>query len=526
MTGPYRFPCALFLPYALFFLMFASACSNYSLLNENLEQYQPPAYVATPAPKEKVQTEPSIDTTFALEKKRISEAKARWEKALKTSRGETAFFRPPAHLLKSLKPAATDAKTASAALKPRFSLEALETLVFLRNPGIKAGENKVRAAVESYSQVMALDDILRQYTAFTEGLMTGVGPLKGKEPMKTKFPFPGVLSLKGEIVGKEIQAVMEDLEIAEREAITEARKAYWNLLFFNGAENISRETIRLFRHLEQVATIRYETAGRSYQDVIKVRIRREILETDLDTLLEKQQNIKTKMLELLNLPPESGIGIPEDRNPPRIVPPLKSLYKLARQRRQELRRMRARVGKMERLIEMAETMILPPYTLNLSLYEDEAITQVGSIAVKDDFPVSTSGARGRGLPLMPWYGIEDAYLRQTRQELSALKNELEKAEARTNTLVRNGWFRLDLAKREEALYQKSILKLSRDALDVSTRAYEAGNVSFADVISSYSSWLDNNLTAEREVSALGIAFAELENAVGVTLEPKRKEVRK
>jgi len=28
------------------------------------------------------------------------------------------------------------------------------------------------------------------------------------------------------------------------------------------------------------------------------------------------------------------------------------------------------------------------------------------------------------------------------------------------------------------------------------------------------------------VSALGIAFAELENAVGVTLEPKRKEVRK
>jgi len=356
--------------------------------------------------------------------------------------------------------------------------------------------------------------------------MTGVGPLKGKEPMETKFPFPGILSLKGEIVGQEIKETMEELEIAKKEAVTQARKAYWKLQFFCKGEKIARETIGLYRHLEQVAAIRYETGGTRYQDVIKVRIRREILEEDLNTLLEKQQNVKSKMLEILNLPPETRIGIPEDRTPPGIVPPLKGLYKLARQRRQELRRMRARVGKMERLIEMAETMILPPYTLNFSLYEDDAVTQVGTIAVKDDFPVSTRAYRGSGLPLMPWYGIEGAYLRQTRQELGALKNTLKKEEAGANTLVRNAWFRLDLANRKEALYRKSILKLSRDVLDVSTQGYEAGNVSFADVISSYSSWLDVNLAAEREVSAMGIAWADLEKAVGAPLHQGRKEERK
>ena len=520
MMGRYQFPCALFL------LAFAAGCSNYSQLSKDLEEYRPPAYAAPPALEGQGRVRPSDETGFSLEKRRLSEAKARWEKVLKAPRSETAFFRPPALLLKSLKPAAADAKTASAALKPRFSLETLETLAVLRNPGIKAGKNKARAAMDAYSQVMELDDILRQYTAFTEGLMTGVGPLKGKEPMKTKFPFPGVLSLKGEIVGQEIQAAMEGLEIAKRETITQVRKAYWNLLFFYKAEKIAGETIRLFKHLEQVAAIRYETGGTSYQDVIKVRIRREILEEDLDTLLENQQNMKLKILEILDLSPETMIGIPEDRNPPRIVPPLNGLYQLARERRQELRRMRARVGKMERLIEMAETMILPPYTLNLSLYEDEAATQVGSIAVKDDFPVSTKSARGQGLPLMPWYGMEDAYLRQTRQELNALRNELKKEEAATMTLVRNAWFRMDLAKREDVLYRKSILKLSKDALDVSTRAYEAGNVSFSDVISSYSSWLDVNLSAEREVSALGTAFAELQNAVGATLQPERKEANK
>lgn len=185
--------------------------------------------------------------------------------------------------------------------------------------------------------------------------------------------------------------------------------------------------------------------------------------------------------------------------------------------------MRAQVGKMERLIEMAETMILPPYTLGFSFYEDEAVNQVGSTARKETFPVSTRASTGFGLPKMPWYGIQDAYLRQTQQGLNALRRELEKEEAATMMLVRNAWFRLDLAKREESLYRISILKLSRTALDVSTQGYEAGRVSFADVISSYTSWLDANLAAEQKMSALGIARAQLENVLGAPLPQERKE---
>jgi len=512
--------------FALTLLVSAVGCSNYSQLNREMEEYRPPVYSAPQVKEGDGQGGSPDETAFALEKERINEARALWEKALKSPGSKETFFCPPSDLLKSLKPAVTDPGVATAALDPQFSLETLETLAFLRNPGIKAGENRTRAAIDTYSQVLALDDILRKYTAFTEGLMTGVGPLKGKEPMKTKFPFPGILSLKGEIVGQEIKAVMEDLEIARREAITEVLKAYWELLFVRKAEKIAKETIGLFRHLEQVATTRYETGGTSYQDMIKVRIQREILEEDLDTLLEKQRNGETKILEILNLPPETKIGLPEDREPLRMVPPLGALYKLAYERRQELRRMRARVGKTERVIEMAETMIILPYTLNLSLYEDEAINQVGSVATKEGFPVSTRASTGSGLPIMPWYGIEDAYLRHTQQELNALRRELEKEEAGTITLVRNAWFRLDLAKREESLYRNTILKLSRAALDVSTQGYEAGNLSFADVISSYTSWLDVNLAAAREMSALGIARAQLENVVGAPLHQERKEVPK
>ena len=197
----------------------------------------------------------------------------------------------------------------------------METLALIRNPRIQAARDNVRAAIDTYSQVTALDDILRQYSAFTAEMMTEVGPMAGKESMGTQFPFPGVLSLKGEIVNQSVREAFQQLEIAEKTAVTEARRAYWNLLYLVKAEKISREVLDLYRDLERVAASRYETGGTSYQDVIKVRIRREILEEDLKTLVERNQNVKAAILALLNLPPEGRLSRPKDRNPPEAVPP-------------------------------------------------------------------------------------------------------------------------------------------------------------------------------------------------------------
>ncbi|MCF8129674.1 MAG: TolC family protein [Deltaproteobacteria bacterium] len=513
-----------FFSWVLFLLIFTVGCSDYSRLNREMDNYRPPVYSLSSVPGEPEKVETPGVSDFEREKKRLEKEKALWEKALKTSRKEASFFTPSPGLLKALTPAANDGKAALEALEHPYTLESLETLVFLRNPLIQSARDHVRAAIDTYSQVMALDDILRQYSAFTKTMMTDVGPVKGKEPMRTLFPFPGVLSLKGEIVTQSVREAFEQLEITLKTAVTDGRKAYWNLLYLVKAEGITREVLDLYRHLERVAASRYETGRTSYQDVIKVRIRREILEEDLKTISQRKQNFKSRILALLNLPPDARLSRPQERNPPEAVPPLDGLYKMAHNHRQELKRMRDRVSKMERLIELAETRILPQYTLGLSYYEDITTVRVGTSAQKAGFPVSTRASRGAGLPLAPWYGIGDAYIRETRQRLNALKKVLQNAEAETDLLVREAWYRLDLAKRDETLYRKSVLKLAKDALDVSTRGYEAGNVSFADVIASYGSYLDQNLSAERKLSDMGIAWADLERVVGVPLPPKKKEM--
>jgi outer membrane protein TolC len=351
--------------------------------------------------------------------------------------------------------------------------------------------------------------------------MTGIGAMEGGEAMEMKFPFPGVMALKGEVVTQEVKASKEAMEIARRTVITRSRQTYWNLLFVIRAQEITGEMLTLLNRLERVATSLYETGKTNFQDLIKVRIERDKMGEDLKTLGEQQRNLEVKIMEILDLPPGTLIGRPQLQKPRAAVPQVSRLYPMALEKKQELRQMRAMIGKMERMIEMAETMIYPPYSLGLSLFSNETIAQTGTMRMKDPFPARTTASMGAGLPKMPWYGTKDAYLRETRQKLAALRADLKKMENETIFMVREAWFRLDQARREEALYAERIVSLSQAALEVSRRGYETGMVSFADVIMSYTGWLNDNLAVERRRSDLGISQAELQEAVGTSF-PKEK----
>ncbi len=495
-----------------------SSPASYRDLVEDFASYRPEGlYEAYRKPPSAPLKRPAgAGDDFEAQKKALEAARAQWEQALEAGTRGAPFYKPDPVQLQRLSPAARDDAKAARLLEGGFVLEELETLAWLRNPGVRSAERALRATLERYTQAWNLDEILRQYTAFTEAVMTGVGPAKGREPVAMRFPFPGVLALKGEIVAHEVRAAAETLEIARRTAITAVRKAYWDLVYLEQAEVTTREMLILLERLEAVATTRYEAGQTNFQDVIKVRIRRQILEEDLGTLMEKQRTVHAKIREVLALPPGTPMGAPLHKDPPRIVPGPDPLYALAVERRQELRRLRARIGKMERMVELAETRIYPAYTLNLSLYADEAVNQVGTVRTKEPFPTTVTASVGAGLPKMPWYGTGDAYVREVRQKLQALRQELRRVEERTRYEVRRAWFELDRASREEALYAKSVVDLSRAALEVSSRGYEAGRVAFADVIGSYTAWLRANLTLARKRADLGIAWAELERAVGVS----------
>jgi outer membrane protein, heavy metal efflux system len=488
------------------------ASGGYRHLKQEMEGYAPPAW--SQAPASSIPHGSPAPDGFEREKNSIEKARDRWAKIVDRKMRPTKDPAISPHIIEA---AADDGKTL-ALLRERFSPGTLRALIRLRHPSIKAARARFLAALEGFAQVTQLDEMLRQYSAFTEGVMAGVGPMRGgADAIQMTFPYPGVTALKGQVAEKNVEAAQYAFERVRRDTTAQGIKAYWNLLYIHRAIGIARDTLDRLNHLESVATTRYGAGKTSYQDVVKIRINREKLDERLKTLDGRRVNLETELLMLMNLAPGRAIVRPAVTAPDTSRPGLAALYPLAIENRQELGRMRAMVGKMARMVEMAETMIHPDFTQTYSLYRDQAVLQAGSVRMKPTFGTGMSTTRGKGLPKNAWFGTRDAYLRETRRKLDALKADLADAEARTRLMVRTGWFDLDRALRERDLYNKRLVDLSQTSLDVSTRGYESGKVSFADVIASYNGWLDVNLASERRISDVGIARIELARRIGTRL---------
>ena len=344
-----------------------SALAGYSELSKEVRDYQPPAlYRAQSAPVPVQTGAPSAPDDFDLQILKLRELKGRWEKALSEPANEENFLVPDPSRIERLKDAANDNAAAEKILADGFVLRDLETLAVLRNPGVASKERDLRAALEGYSQVENLDTILRRYSAFTASLMTGIGPMDSPDAMiRSRFPFPGVLALKGEIVTQEAKAARENLEAARRNAVTSVRKTYFELIYVRGARDTTGLMLDLLDNLKSTASSRYQAGMTSFQDVLKIGIEREKMREELRTLDEEKKNMESMIREALALPPSVRIGLPSVDNVAVTVPAIEDLQAQSLDKRQELRAMRAMIGKMERMLAMQETMIHPGFSLNL-----------------------------------------------------------------------------------------------------------------------------------------------------------------
>ncbi len=481
----------------------------------------PPVYPAPPASGPDVRAEGAGE--FRLEAARLREAGARWERAVEEAAPGEAFWVPDPEGVARLGAAREDPAAAKRALADGFGVEALAILALLRSPVVAAREADARAAAAAYGQVASLDEVLRQYAVFTAALAPGIGAAESAEGIEARFPFPGVLALKGRIAEREVREAWEALQAARRDAVTEARRIWWELGYLYRAREITAEMLVLLDHLKDAASARYAAGENAFQDVVKVGIEREKATEELATLGQEVLNAEARLRNLLGLRPGASVGRPAAGSDAPPVPDLQRLYPLASERRQELRRLRAAVERVEAMVEMAETMVYPRFHLDLSSYGRDEVSAVVAPGAQagggGGFPESTEAGMGSGLPRMPWYGTRDAYLQETRQRLNALRKDLEAEEAATALRVREAWFRLDRAAREQALFEDRVLALAEAALEASTQGYAAGTLLFTDVIGSYRSWFEAKLALERRRADRGIAAAETEAAVGVSPLP-------
>ncbi|HEY6000020.1 MAG TPA: TolC family protein, partial [bacterium] len=449
---------------------------------------------------------------FAAASERLHQLADEWSRALAGGDGAAAFLAPDAARLRELGAAATDEDAAGRALADGFSLETLEALTLLRSPMIAAKEREAKAALEGFDQAEQIDVVLRRYASLVAaGMGNGAAAGMARPP---EFPFPGVLALKGRIVAETVRAAREELEAARRDALTMARKSYWELRYVVGAIEATSRTIDLLENLSASVSARYEAGETSFQDVVRARIEREKALEELKTLAGERRNMEADLRGILALSPRVAVGTPAPREMAATLPDQQAVERLALERRQEVRAADAMVHRMELMLEMVETMTYPGFDLGLT-------PAAGGLALPAAAPGSGADAGAMGAerarvepPQRPFFAADESYLRELRQRVAMQRSERDAARAATLVGVRAAWFGLDRARRTAVLYGERVLPLSQSAIDASLRGYTAGRVAFSDLLESFTGWLEGNLALERARADAGSARAVLEAAAG------------
>ena len=500
--------------------MIPGAFADYKAMTRAYDAYTPPGFsleadLGIDQPESPMPGHPGLPDNRELETF-ISRLKTDRENQLRGL--DIPFLAPvPADIMPELKQIAKDRDRLAARLKSGLVLRDLEIFTALRNPNILAAQKKVSAEIQSFNQVLDLETSLEQFSAFTEGLALKAGPLNMKGAVRLKHPFPGVGALKGQVVDHQVDILNQQRVIALKNAVTSARTEFWEYIHVRAAREITRETMAALERLKGIATALYEAGKTSFQDVIKINIRMAALSEDLVTLERREETIRIRILELMNMPQDFALGPPRTDAPDKPFPPPAELVALGLTHNQGLNILKATIQKTKKMIWIAESMVLPDYALNFALNEDEAINTTGTGAPKPAFPVKRMAAMKNGLPARPWYGIDDPWLRSIKEKLIGLKHRLAGAEKRTARKIQDAWFAMDKANRERLLYERRILDLSASALRVSTSEYESGAVPFSQAIGSYMDWLNIRLGISEKHTRFKISIAELERLTGKTL---------
>ena len=204
---------AVMLPVPLIILtILVGGCAN-----RRLETYQelrstevqPPAYYYTEVEKKSTNTEnePTVEPDPFLSEieEKVLKYQKQWQAQLESETPiPNLFYDLLTDTMKGYRQLAASPEEAKTQLTQPIALELLVALGYEWNPGLKSAREKIKAVLEQYPQAAYLENVLRQYNAFTKQLDTKVGPIHHKEMVAMKFPFPGTLALKGQIITEDV----------------------------------------------------------------------------------------------------------------------------------------------------------------------------------------------------------------------------------------------------------------------------------------------------------------------------------
>lgn len=190
-------------------------------------------------------------------------------------------------------------------------LEQLQGEMLQRNPNLRALENSYRAELERAPQVKQLPDLELGLGLFPLPVETRLGPQRLRLGATQMFPWPGVLESQKELAIAQAQVQNGQISVTRRELEYMLKVNYYRLYELDKRRLILRRNFDLLDALEKLALTQLESGRGQMADALRIRLKKEELELELERLGEQRRLPQSGINQLLNRSPEVPVQSPD-----------------------------------------------------------------------------------------------------------------------------------------------------------------------------------------------------------------------
>lgn len=376
---------------------------------------------------------------------------------------------------------------------------------------IQAAEGEWRASLEMIPQAKSLPDPMLSYSHFGQSIETRLGPQRNKISLSQKFPFFGKLSLQGGIAQSQASILEEQYSAVKADIVLEVKQYFFSLYWFDKALRIAQEEKEVLRRLARIAQKKYETGQANQQDVLKAQLEISKIEDKTLTLKQGRKAIAVQLNSLLNRPPEAFLGEVEEFQVPQFQSELTDLYRLAKENRPELKKVRDLIEKNEKGLKLAKKNFFPDFMIMVDYIDIGG----GTTSNPKDGRNAWMGSVGINIPL--WRKKLRAAETEQVVKLKSSESRYKDIENETLSRVNELFFEVKTGEEQIKLYKYSLLPQAEQSLKASEVGYLSGKVDFLNLLDAERMLLQIKIAHFKAIADFGKSLARLERTVGAEL---------
>jgi len=380
-------------------------------------------------------------------------------------------------------------------------LDDLLSRALQRNPKIKSMESEAKASSFRIPQLRTLPDPMIGFTLknmgfprFTIGqeVMSGVGL-----SFSQVVPFPGKLRLKGEIAEKDFARKEQVRDATVLSVLKEVKTLYFELYSLQKSLIILGEQKALLRKASELTETKYAVGNGIQSDVLKARVEISRMDEMITPMTEMIKSLSARLNLLLDSPPDTPLGKPQDQNVDHLPLSLEDIKAAAQENSPMLKEASLMVEQGGKMVDLAKKEFFPNFVIEGGWEYKGKLPSMYEIMIGVEVPLYQKTKQSKMLE-------ESLALRESSKSgLASAKNDVV-------SMVTEEYLKARSSETLVKLYKEKIIPQASLTVESSLANYQVNKIDFLTLLADINTYFSYQLAYYKELAGLWSSIAALE----------------